>query len=867
MHHMFNRFIHALIFALVAAPLVAAAQGVLTKAPSILEAVEAEYPADARAAGITGEVVLAIDIGADGLVLDAQVIEPAGHGFDEAALAAVRAFRFSPAEIDGVPTAVQIEYRYRFFFREEVAPTPEQTEEAPKPVNLRGVVLERGNRKPLVGATVDVGNGFAVVQTDAAGGFEVAGVPEGPVEVVVVDPAYERFSTTETIEPGRVTEVKYYVFRASESPYELVIVGKRERKEVSTVAISAGELSKLPGVSGDTVKVVQNLPGVARPSFGSGRIVVRGGNPEDTRAYVDGQFVPLLFHFGGVTSVYASELVEEVQFEPGNFGARYGRATAGRIELITRQPAKERLHLVADVDLFDATGLAEGPVAQDVTVAVAARRSYVDAVIAGAEKASPESFEDVGFSIAPRYYDYQGKIAWQPNAKDRLTFDVYGSSDKLALVGVDTGIEGKLALSTTTAFTAVGITWDHQVSPDTRTKLQVFPGWRHQDFFLDPLFLEIDSYDVSVRADGYHDLSPTLSFGAGLDLMFSWVKMGGQLDTPPPPGQIPGPDFRDSLVSLAYDQSVVQPALWTEAVWQPIPGLKLVPGLRVDHDTFFQATWVDPRFTTRWTLSEDTTLKGGVGLYHQPPQPQYGTVELGNPNVREEGALQYGLGVEQRIAGPLGVDVQLYYKDLFDMVIPSNRVIERNGQQVRERYANEGTGRSYGAELLLRYAPDGRFFGWLAYSISRTERDKTVAGGTMMGPPGGDASDQPHNLVALGTLELPEIWRGLSFGFRMRYTTGNPFRPAAGAVYDVDTDDYRRIPGTNRERLPDFFQLDLRLDKKWTFDESTFVAYIDVQNVTNRENVEGVEYKFDYSRWAYSPGLPLFPSIGLRYEY
>ncbi|HEY0838914.1 MAG TPA: TonB-dependent receptor, partial [Vulgatibacter sp.] len=723
-----------------------------------------------------------------------------------------------------------------------------------------------GNRKPLVGATVDVGGGFAVVQTDEAGRFEVAGVPEGPVEVVVADPGHERFVTEETIEPGRITEVKYYVFRSDESPYELVVVGKRERKEVSTVAISAGELSKLPGVAGDTVKVVQNLPGVARASFGGGRLVVRGGNPDDTRAYVDGQHVPILFHFGGITSVYASELVEEVQFEPGNFGARYGRATAGRIELITRQPAKERLHLVADVDLFDATGLAEGPVGETTSVALAARRSYVDAVIAGAQKASPESFEDVGFSIAPRYYDYQGKIAWQAGGNDRFTFDVYGSSDKLALVGVDTGIEGKMALSTTTAFTAVGMTWDHRASETTRTRLQIFPNWQHQDIYLDPLFMEMDFYNLSARAEGFHDVLPSLTLGAGLDLVFSQVQVAGRTDAPPAPGQIPPPDFRDNLIGLDYDLGVMQPAVWTEAVWEPVNGLKLVPGLRVDYNSFLGATWFDPRFAARWALSEDTVLKGGVGLYHQPPAPQYATPELGNPEIGEEGAVQYGLGIEQRIAGPLGLDLQLYYKDLFDMVIPSERVIERNGERVRERYANEGTGRSYGAEILLRYAPDGRFFGWIAYSLSRTERDRVVAGG-MMGPSGGENNDQPHNLVALGTLELPEVWRGLSFGFRMRYTSGNPFRPATGGVYDVDTDGWRRIPGTVSQRLPAFFQLDLRVDKKWTYDESSLVAYIDVQNVTNRENIEGVEYKFDYSRWAYSPGLPLFPSIGLRYEY
>jgi len=852
-------------------PAVALAQGQLTRAPALLELVEAEYPPEAKAEGITGEVVLEVDIAATGEVLDARVIEPAGHGFDEAALEAVRRFKFSPAEIDGEPAAVQIEYRYRFFFRQEPDPAPDDAseEEAPAPeVNLRGVLLERGTRRPIAGALIDAGVGFTTF-TDEDGSFELAGVPVGEVEVVAIASGYERFSTTETIEEGRLVEVRYYVFPALESDFEMVVTGRREKKDVSTVAISVGELTKLPGVSGDTVKVVQNLPGVARATFGSGRLVVRGGNPNDTRTYIDGQHVPILFHFGGITSVYASELVEGVEFEPGNFGARYGRATAGRVELITRRANRERLHLIADADLFDATGLAEGPVSEDVSVAFAARRSYVDAVILGAQAAAPSAFEGIGISIAPRYYDYQGKIGYRIDPRNEVQLDLFGSSDKLALVGIDTGgVDGELSISTTTAFTRVGLTWDHRLNAATRTRLQLYPGWDHFSFDLGLMFLTVDSTNVSSRADVYHDVSENLTLGAGLDLLASREVIAARIPGQPPPGQMPSPSLREELIPLGYDLMVIQPALWTEAVWEVIPGLRLVPGLRLDYNSLIASTWFDPRFSARWALSETTTLKGGVGLYHQPPMSQYLTEELGNTLLREEGSTQYAVGIEQRIAGPLGLDVQLYYKNLFDMVLPSERIVERRGERVLERYANEGTGRSYGAELLLRYDPDGRFFGWIAYSLSRTERDKSVIGGNI-GPRGGEASDQPHNLVALGSLDLPEIWRGLSFGFRTRFTTGNPRSTVAGGVYDVDHDQYRRLPQglAAGDRFPNFFQLDLRLDKTWTYLESKLTVYLDVQNVTNRANAEGTNYSYDFSEWAYQPGLPIFPSMGIRYEY
>src|SRR5205823_6023387 len=117
----------------------------MTRAPQLLRSVEPAFPPEAAAGKVSGDVTLEIEIAADGTVSDARVVTPAGHGFDEAALAAVRAFTFSPAEVDGKPAPVRIQYTQHFVFEEPKAPAAPP----PRPITFKGKVLERGTRKPL----------------------------------------------------------------------------------------------------------------------------------------------------------------------------------------------------------------------------------------------------------------------------------------------------------------------------------------------------------------------------------------------------------------------------------------------------------------------------------------------------------------------------------------------------------------------------------------------------------------------------------------------------------------------------------------------------------------------------------------------
>jgi len=228
----------------------------LTRPPAVERFVEAAYPPEAEAQTLEGRVLLSIDISATGEVTRAEVVEPAGHGFDEAALAAIRQFRFTPAEIDGKPSPVRITYAYDFVLRP--ASTAAQVQQE-GPVNFSGEVLERGNRTPLAGAEVALpAQGMSTV-TDERGRFSFRDIPPGNVQVVVTASEFQRFETSECIDTGKLTQARYHVLRTFYSPYETVVHGAREKKEVSQMTISLQEIQRIPGTTGDALKVIQKI--------------------------------------------------------------------------------------------------------------------------------------------------------------------------------------------------------------------------------------------------------------------------------------------------------------------------------------------------------------------------------------------------------------------------------------------------------------------------------------------------------------------------------------------------------------------------------------------------------------------------------
>jgi outer membrane receptor protein involved in Fe transport len=311
--------------------------------------------------------------------------------------------------------------------------------------------------------------------------------------------------------------------------------------------------------------------------------------------------------------------------------------------------------------------------------------------------------------------------------------------------------------------------------------------------------------------------------------------------------------------TLSAKGELVRPAAYAQAQLTPIKGLKLMPGVRADYSHDTEDWTLDTRLGVRYDLYPSelrTSIKGGIGVYHKPPEPYESIEPFGTPGIGSERVMQYSLGFEQELSRPFEVSIEGFYKDFDQLAVWSPDPLTESGQ----RYDNIGIGRAYGGELLLRYKPGGRFFGWLAYTLSRSERrDRPEEAWELFD------YDQTHILTALGSYKLG---RGWTVGARFRYISGTPYTPYVGGIADYDAGGYSPVESAdkNSARLPARHQLDFRVDKEWVFQSWKLAAYLDVQNVYNRQNSEDIGYNYDYSEVDTVPGLPFLPILGVRGE-
>jgi len=850
-------------------------QGPLVVAPVLVEYVQAEYPAAAVAEGIEAQVVARLDVDENGLVTDVVILEPAGRGFDEAAAEAMAAFVFEPATKDGEPIPSQVVYRYTFFL-EEAQPVEE---DLPPPIaRLTGVVADMSDA-PIADASVvltlldaeappdaadagvtdDLASVTAI--TGADGRFAFEELRPGSYQVDIVAAGFKPLAGTEDLEPGEDRELIYRL-ETETALYETVVRGRRPPREVTRREVTRREITRIPGTGGDAIRSVQNLPGMARAPGLGGELIVRGSSPQDTVVFFDQLPVPMLYHFGGLTSVINSELLERIDFYPGNYSVRYGGATGGIVDVYPRAPKTDRIHAMVDADIWDISVLAETPLGEDWSIAASVRRSYIDGIL-NAVLPEDGGFE---FTVAPRYWDYQLIVDYHPDERDNLRLFFFGSDDKMVFVFGDDVADnpnfgGGIQLGI--LFHQFQARWDHAFSKHVTNSVNVGTGYVAQDSrFGESFSFEQAIVPIYLRDELAWEPGKTFALRTGIDSTIAWAEWN--IRAPDQAGN-EGEEFdpigaNSEFIETSGELWYIQPAWYGEFELLTIPDLRLIYGLRVDYWSPLNTATLDPRFVARYQLFEGTTLKGGIGLFHQLPSEEQWDDEYGNPDIEPIAAIHYSLGVEQEIVENVEIGIEGFYKDLSNLVVYSNDMVERGGELVPERYSNDGVGKVYGLELLLKHQPTDRFFGWLSYTLMKSSR---------VDHPGEDERlfdyDQTHILTLVASLVLGRGWEA---GVRFRLVSGNPDTPIIGSIYDADSDIYWPIYGrTNSQRLPMFHQLDVRIDKRWEWKYVKLAIYLDVQNVYNHKNVEGYQYSYDYSERRYFNGLPILPSLGLILEY
>jgi hypothetical protein len=700
-------------------------------------------------------------------------------------------------------------------------PAPSLPEAAPPRARLGGRVLSKGTRSPLGGASITI-DAVPATETDADGRFE-APVAPGRHRVQVQHPGYEPFEQVVEAPVAGEAPVFRLMPRLTGERYETVVVSPDEK--AARTSLREEELTKVPGSLGDPFRVIESLPGVAQVVWPLAIYAIRGANPGNTGFFVDGVRVPVLFHFSLGPSVIHPFFLQQVDFYPGGYPARYGRYVSGIVSARSQTPPTDQVHASADVRLFDSGGIVATPWdGGRGTLAVAGRLSYTGLI-----------FSAISPDQQLNYWDYQvrGDHRLGPG---KLTLFAFGSYDLLRAENQDGGAQGDLFAEL--SFHRADLRWEGAVGGG-RLELGAVGGTDRSDTSLPVVALPVG---VSMLT-----LAPRASYTRGLAW---WLDLEVGADGEAQrfrPRTTPTAD-----VGMAQDLFVDRTALsaggYVGLTFRSRSRLVLSPAMRYEvfREQNVQKLEPSPRLTARYRVSGDVWLKVHLGRFSQLPSlplPIPGFDGFGLATYGPQRSYQGSLGVEAPLLGGFALDATAFYQRLRTSDLESIF----NYDPTNPRILEVRQGESYGFELLIRREISRRLYGWLAYTLSRSDR---LVGYYQVKAP--SDWDQRHifNLVAGYRMRA-----GWSAGGRIHFNTGRPYPVFDDRVFNVDY-----------QRLPPFFQLDVRLDKRFVFDRYVLSAYVELVNTTLTREVFDLKRRPDGT--VDEKGFRIvLPSLGVHAEW
>jgi hypothetical protein len=570
---------------------------------------------------------------------------------------------------------------------------------------------------------------------------------------------------------------------------EVIVHGTRRHETV--VTIESAELRLLPGAFGDPFRAVDALPGVTPMISGLPFFFMRGSPPGNAGYFFDGVRVPLLYHLGLGPSVLHPALVREVDVYSGRAPAHFGRFAGGIIAAGANEPSLQT-HGEAHVRLYDAGGLIETPFAGGRgSVLLSGRYSYTAAI-----------FSLVVPELTLDYRDLQARIAYELTPRDVLSVFAFSSYDLLA--EEKNGIKEVLFGA---EFYRADLRYDHDFdSAMLRTAItlgfdrgNVSPLAGEQRYVVDR--------SLAARVEVNGELDSTVRFRAGAD-----VRLDDYETEAPKYGDPDGPRTREfsELFPARRDSAA---GVWVELDWEPAPGIDLEPGLRADvyASKAGARLGADPRIAAKLSVHELVRAVATFGIAHQPPSF---VVPIPALVPAEDGD-----GLQRSVHGALGAEVELDADTMASATVFGSAFFAINDafsvDTGREdpSFVERADGTAFGVELYLKRKLTRRIGGILSYTLSRSVR--TVDGSTFV-----SAFDRTHVASAAVTYDWGSNWRS---GARAVFYTGTP-EP------EIELSS----------RTPAFFRLDLRVEKRWTFDETAWLAFVfEVQNATfSKETVD-----------------------------
>lgn len=557
------------------------------------------------------------------------------------------------------------------------------------------------------------------------------------------------------------------------------------RRPPHAQGFSREEVRALAGALDDPIRAIEPLPGVTPTVSGLPYFFVRGAPPGDVGYLFDGVRLPALFHALGGPSVIHPGLVESVELFPGPYPIEHAGFAGGVVLARAAAPAATA-RAEAALRATDSSAFIDVPLDASSNVAASGRYSYANPVL---HLFAPE------MNVA--YWDYQARIVRRLSHRTTVALRGFGAHDALTdlndaktrtLYGVD--------------FHRLDLRFEHALERASLS-VQVLTGWDRS--LVRDGDVNVRDRSGSLRADATYAAGRTTTLHAGVRLGLDSYSLNlTKLDD-----ANAATDYRRSYPARTDGAFGGYMGLDMAAG----PRLLLRSGMRADLYTSRGqlAVAIDPRLSAEYRISTAFSVYTSLGIAHQPPASAVPTPGL-TPTLGQglQTGVQHSYGVRVRLPAQASLEATLYQSAIFNLSDSIGQARARdNDHSVREEA--RGIGASRGIELMLKRSLSRNFGGFVAYTLSRSERFI----GRVSAP---SAYDRRHVLSAA----LSYDWgRGFRSGVRGSYYTGIPA--------DVAYIEAARNP----PRATPYFRLDLRGEKRFVWNQTSWLAIVlEVVNAT-----------------------------------
>lgn len=710
---------------------------------------------------------------------------------------------------------------------------------------VRGKVIDKNSRKPVAYANVTVtglpGKGAS---TDSLGVFRIEQVPPGIYRFEATCIGYVTASSPEYIVSASTPFIEIEMEEDANLLTAVVVTPSPFRRSiespVSMRVIGLQEIEKSPGANRDVSRIVRAYPGVSFSPVGyRNDLIVRGGSPSENRFYMDGIEIPNINHFatqgasGGPVSIVNADLVREITFYTGAFPANRSGALSSVLDFRLRDGNPDKQTFKATLGASEVSLSGSGHFNDRTTYLFSVRQSYLQLL-----------FKALGLPFLPNFIDGQFKIKTRLTEHDELTVLALTGIDKMKLNTDEKGEDAEYLLSYLPTI--------HQETFTVGAVYRHYAGKHTQSVTLSHNYLNNRNLKYRNNDDSSEDNltlrlrsveQKTTALFENRTRLGQWtLKEGAELTNS---GYTNNTDSPFSLYKTSLN-IIGWGAFFSSDYSTRDNRFTLSAGIRVDGNNYnrgMKQLWkqLSPRLSASYKLSEQWILNGSAGLYHQlPPYTALGYKNNDgsylNKALKYMRAMESSIGADWHLHDRIMISAEGFFKryNRIPLSLQDNIPLACKGNDYgvvgNEPLASTADGRAYGLETMFRWQVSGRFNLVSSFTLYKSEY-RNHSGDDYIP----SAWDNRFILNMSGTYNLPKRW---SIGSKVSYIGGAPYTPydedksSLVQAWDAKGQPYYDYSLYNTGRLPDFAQLDVRVDKSFYFRRCMVGLYLDLQNVT-----------------------------------